>query len=688
MRKTMLCLPLVLLGAACGDDDGPTPIIDAPPGDPDAGAPAEKRLVIFHTNDEHSHLFGHAPEIDDWPPPTAPGDGDIVGGAARRSALLVAERAAAEAAGADHVTVSAGDETQGALPQIAFTTTAPDFTILNDMQYDVFAPGNHEFDRGPGAFAESIVAAMANGGIPQIVSTNIRFDDTDPADDSLAALYGEGDSNAPIKRYHVMTTPSGIKVGFFGVMGIEASYYAPFKVPVLFSADADEEGDREAGLPKLYAAITPTVEALRKTEQVDVVVMVSHGGVNTTDPTLGDDYNVAQNVPGIDIIVSGHSHTALEEPQMVEAPDGYTVPIVQAGSYGEWLGRAELVITEGERPQLDLDGTRLLHITDAIVPSDQEILAKLDEVVADLEANILPAHIDRIVDMTVTDDPAVLGDLYYYDMGMTTFDVIGRRAFVETNILNLSTDAMLAEAELREGPTLLAVQAAGAVRGDIIAGDTGVMSFADLYRIFPLGVNPQDGSIGYPLCRFYLWTVEIKAAFEVAASQGLVADSFFLSPSGIRVEIDTSRPPQMLVSPIDAFDPQNGRVTRISVDVDHSDGYDNPTVDLFDINRPTPWVSTLGSETTLHPVVTTLYIASFAEAAGVTLKNELNQPITLEESIMTRADGTDIKDWEVFMSYLYFESLANGGFLPSRYDENSAEGAIPRRMICSGPLCQ
>src|SRR5262249_1676804 len=131
----------------------------------------------------------------------------------------------------------------------------------------------------------------------------------------------------------------------------------------------------------------------------------------------------------------------------------------------------------------------------------------------------------------------------------------------------------------------------------------------------------------------------------------------------------------------DPLNPDNGRVTKISVDVDHSDGYDNPTVDLFDVTRASPWDSSLGGIVTLQPVVTTLYVAPFASAAGVTLKNAAGTAVTLESTIMTRGDGSNIKDWESFISYVQSKSMANGGFLPSVYDESTPEGAVPRRMF-------
>jgi hypothetical protein len=54
---------------------------------------------------------------------------------------------------------------------------------------------------------------------------------------------------------------------------------------------------------------------------------------------------------------------------------------------------------------------------------------------------------------------------------------------------------------------------------------------------------------------------------------------------------------------------------------------------------------------------------------------------------MTRVDGSDVKDYEAFISYIQSESAANGGNLPSRYDDSTVEGTLPRRMMCTGALC-
>jgi len=681
---TLVCM----LGsaAACGGDDDDDDDVADDSDQADDVAPVTRQLVLFHTNDEHSHLFGFAPEVDDFPLPTEPGDGAIVGSIARRAEVLSQERAALDDDGIDSLTVSAGDQTQGALPQMAFETTSPDLALMAELGYDVMCPGNHEFDLGPDAYAGAIEAAGPD--LPPIVSTNIHFS-SEPGDDALEALYGEGGSDAPITPYQIIETASGLRVGFIGIMGVSAASFAPNKTPVEFSGNFADEGDREAILPAIYADLQPVVDTLRNDEAVDIVVALSHSGVDTETLELGDDYNIAQNVAGIDVIISGHTHTALPEPIVAEGPDGHRVPIVQAGSYGQWLGRIALTHTTGGRAELDEDGeTGLIAIDDTVVPTDAAITDQLDAVMADIEATVLPEQISNIEGAEVTDDPEVLGDLYYRAMGATEFDVIGIRLKTETNMLNLSTDAKLAAAEEFAGPTDVAIEASGTVRDDIKVGRTGVLTYADLFRIVPLGENPMDGTVGYPLSRFFIQLWEVKAALEVGVSNGYIDDSFYLSASGLLVEYDTTRPPQDLTNLADVFVAENGRITKITLDVDHSDTFDENDVALFDLSRgEDAWVSGLGDLFARYSVVTSLYIASFAAGAGITLTDEAGDALDLFDTILRRPDDSEVKDYQAFIGYVRDQAAANDGFLPPRYDEKAVEGAIPRHMICAGPLC-
>jgi len=270
-------------------------------------------------------------------------------------------------------------------------------------------------------------------------------------------------------------------------------------------------------------------------------------------------------------------------------------------------------------------------------------------------------------------------------LGNTTFDIAARTRVKETNGINLITDGMLALSEDLAGPTAVAVTAAGVVRDDIVRGRTGALTFADLYRVLPLGKSPGDGSPGYPLLRFTVMFVELKAAMEISAQH--IGGGYFLMPSGIHVYYDADRPPQVLSNPADALDPQNGRITKITLDSDHSNGTDDEDVVLFDITRTgSEWVSPLGDQFTLYWIVTNYYIAQFAAGHGISLKDGSGRKITIDEAILTWSDGRDVKDYEAFMGYVRTMCQGNGS-LPSRYDSTKPEGTVPRRMVCQGSAC-
>jgi 5'-nucleotidase/UDP-sugar diphosphatase len=110
----------------------------------------------------------------------------------------------------------------------------------------------------------------------------------------------------------------GLRIGVFGIIGKDAAGDAPFASPVTFSDPIQ--------------AATDTVKVLREKENVDIVIALSHSGTNV-DRSHSEDEILAAKVPGIDVIVSGHTHTVLNKPIVV----GRT-HIVAAGSDASALG--------------------------------------------------------------------------------------------------------------------------------------------------------------------------------------------------------------------------------------------------------------------------------------------------------------------------------------------------------------
>ncbi|MBI2263688.1 MAG: metallophosphatase [Armatimonadetes bacterium] len=85
-------------------------------------------------------------------------------------------------------------------------------------------------------------------------------------------------------------------------------------------------------------------------ENTDLLIVLSHLGYR-------DDLRLAKEVPELDLIIGGHSHTVLESPVRV---NGAT--IVQAGARGRYLGRIEVLVNEKGNPG------RILDIQGRLIP--------------------------------------------------------------------------------------------------------------------------------------------------------------------------------------------------------------------------------------------------------------------------------------------------------------------------------
>jgi 5'-nucleotidase len=676
------------------------------------GAPkAYRKLILLHTNDEHSHLVGFGPEADDFPASSSGATGAIKGGASRRSVALQAERAAAAALGADTLTVSAGDNMMGTLMQIAATTASPDYRVMKMLKYDVTTLGNHEFDYGPAGLVAAINAAKASAeGLPDIVASNIHFSGTS-GDASLAALFDElGTSTTlPIHRTLVRTVPSGLKVGFIGIMGADAAAVAPLKAPVKFSIPPGQPDDnRLAALEQIYSDLRPYVQRLRVQDKVDLVVALSHSGADAANPAKSEDLAIAQNVAGIDVIVSGHSHTVFPATLIRNAASGKYVLVQQAGRFGDNVGRISILVSPEGYVGFDVAGSGLRAVDDKTAASDAAINTFVGGVGTALESQPIPGQSFSFLQYTLAQilgapPPAktALGDYYNFSLANLDYDIDNTSALQETELMVLSADSMLAMANAPGiGPTQLTLEAAGVVRVSTLEkGTKSKLGFGDVFRAVPLGGSPVTGTPGYPLCRFGVWLVEVKAAFEVAAGFAYTGhEDLFLVPAGFKFEYDTKRAP---FNPNgDPTDRNNGRVTKIFQlkPADLAAGNYDGAYDLkFDASLTTGALpGWLDAPLRVLPVVTSLYMATFATFAGIHLKDiSTGAPIPNNDANLTiikrplpAPNDTEIKQWEALGSYVRTLAAANAGKLPNRYNKTANLAAkppqLPRRSTCVG----
>jgi 5'-nucleotidase / UDP-sugar diphosphatase len=669
-------LSLILAGAACSADAS---------GSSEDEVVRDRHVIVLFTSDEHSHLFALGPELDDFPLATTPQEGQLVGGLARRAAVIARLRKEAAYAGKDSLLVSAGDNQMGCLPHLAFESASIDYGTMKSLGYDATTFGNHEFDFGPGALARSISAATAGNGLPPIIASNIHFSASDPADDALAALYSEDAADdKPIHPYRVIRTAHGIKVGLLGFVGINAAHVAPNKTPVAFSAPVNPQtdGDIATHLPRLYADLQPVVDKLRNEEHVDLVVALSHAGVqdSTTEAGIlaGEDTQICQNVRGIDLIVSGHAHD--EDPRPMKMTNKETQRpclVLNGGSFGKEVGRVDFTI-----PYRSSDGVTWDERTQGLVPVDSKVVpdrviaSKMNGFVAQIESagnksggSVLASLLSHALETSVVDDRDAIGELYFKPLARTTFDVTEDRPLTW-----LSADAMLAQADALRSSGLpgtdVGIESAGNIRASILRGKTGVIAAADAFNVVPLGRSPVDGTTGYPLVRGNLTRLELRAVLELALAFGAVNTDYALGAAGIKVDFDLTRP--IVATPADLFDPSKGRVMRIALDSNHADGFEQYDRVIYDRAMP------VGGDTSLVSVVTSSYIAQFAADAGVSLRNDVGQPLAIADAILKRNDASEVKQVEAFMRYLH----AGSGSLSSVYDSKS--GSFTKRWICRG----
>ena len=471
-------------------------------------------------------------------------------------------------------------------------------------------------------------------------------------------------------------------------MGVSAGMVAGGAAPVRFwDASASTPAER---FGSIIAAVQPVVTSLRADHGVDAVIVLGHGGIGPSPGIPGDDERLAAYLSGVDLVVSGHTHRSTADPILVQDADGRAVPVVQPKAYGKEVGRVELVFDGSARPALDAARTRFIPVDDRVLPTaDARIRAVLDGVMTYLEAgfpgaseSFLERALTIIEGAPVVDDPDVLGDLWFRPLGHIAFDVVGL-APGETNAMDLDTDAMLAAARGLGRTTVAALQATGPVRADLRPGKTGVLTFADVYRVVPLGgdptvtvpANPADAAAelpkvpGYPLVWTKLSTAELRAALEVTLVQSTLDGDFFVAPSGLVVDYDPAREPFVPATQVGP-----GWITRIAA-VDEAG---EETQVLYDVAQGglggTHFLVDPGS---LQPIVTTFYVASFAAQFGIVLRDDAGVPTTAAAAILRRADAarSAVKDHEALATFVRAQCAANGGQLPARYG-----AAVPRRM--------
>ena len=452
-----------------------------------SAAPQAKQATILFTHDLHSHLL-----------PSASEDGGQYGGYARLMSVIKEQKQLYP----DAILVDGGDFSMGSLFQTAYPTAAIELRMMGAMGYDATTFGNHEYDYLPSGFSSMLNAAADSGDpLPTIVEANyLPPVEGDPAYTEDSAAVWAAFDNYGVEDY-ILLERGDVVFAVFGVMGVDSDDCAPNSGQILHDITATSQ--------RMVEEATAACLELYGTDPI--IVALSHTG---TENGEGEDYELAQNVTGIDLIVSGHTHTTLHEPIQV----GGTW-IVSAGEYGKYLGVVQM--------EQHSDGTTFLTDYD-LIPVD-ETVAEDPHTATLVEGFKREVESGYLADYGMGFDEVVVHNTYTFD---TVKEVYATHH--ESTLGNVFSDAYKWAVEQASGKRVdVALTASGVVRESIPMGDVTV---SDIFNAASLGVGTEG-----ELIAIYLTGQDLRAALEVDGSVQPLMSSAQLFMSGVEYSVNTSR---------------------------------------------------------------------------------------------------------------------------------------------------
>lgn len=542
-------------------------------------APGTAVDIVF-THDTHSHLNTFTTVVD--------GLETELGGFARMNTLIEAQRAQ----NPDTLVIDGGDFSMGTLIQTVFETQAAELRMLGYLGCDVTTLGNHEFDYRSKGLANMLTSAQASGdAVPAMVVCNVDWDTMEAEGltegqqrlkDAFAA-YGVSD--------YTVLEKGDVDIAVVGVFGKDALACAP-------TCELKFEDPIEA--------VKQTVADIKANEDVDMIICVSHSGT-WEDESKSEDELLAKAVPDLDLILSGHTHTEIEEP--IQHGSTY---VVSCGEYGKNLG--ELTLTQQADGRWAMSAYELIPIT-----SDIAVHTATQQT------------IDSFMDTVDTDYLARFG--YTKDQVLAENDIVFstqkdlENIHEEHNLGDIIADAYVYAVENAADydgvPVDLAVVPSGTVRDTYARGDITV---EQVFNSFSLGIG-ADGVPGYPLISVYLTGREIRTAAEIDASVSDFMTTARLYCSGLNF---TYNPHRLLLN----------KVTDVCLEDD------GQRVALEDDK--------------LYRIVADLYSGQMLSAVtdmsygilSIVPKYADGTPITDFEDVIITENGRELKAWDSIARYM------------------------------------
>lgn len=425
----------------------------------------ESPIIILHTNDVHAHI-----------------DENI------GYAGLAAYKKQMEARYGEKniILVDSGDAIQGA--SIAMLTKGQAIvTLMNLVDYDYFALGNHEFD-----YQIPRLFELSKNLNAHIVTANfIRLEDNTPVF-SPYAIHTIGDIDI---AFVGVTTPEGLTKA-------SSQFFQDDEGNFIYTLSEDATGE------KLYAIVQNAVDKARA-EGAHYVVALTHLGIEQ-DAEPWRSIDLIENVSGIDIMLDGHSHSVIEA-QIYQDKLGENVILSQAGSKLKYIGQVTISPNQKGKNKDEIVAT-LIDEKETLGIKDPEVQERINAIKAEFEELLSQNIAYSEFDLIASDEN----------------DAIIRKE--ETNLGNLVADAYRTLLN-----TEIALANGGGIRTNLLKGDITFQEIIDLHPFGNYIISMQ--ALGHT----------IKDALEMGAKNSPHTDGGFLQVSGLTYEIDTSIPSSVKV---------------------------------------------------------------------------------------------------------------------------------------------
>lgn len=342
-------------------------------------------------------------------------------------------------------TVSAGDVFAGGESIAHMTKGESIVEIMNAAGYQALTLGNNDIREG----LAWLLHLGEEADFP-ILAANMITNGVDPE------LGANGDH--PLQEYTIFTTESGVRIGVFGLTTVLAP-----------STNDSTPYAKTATIETARAC----VNTLKEKENCDIIVALTHTGWPDNDDTFTavssndtNSYQLAMEVPGIDLVIDGHTHSVINEGSGYVCGNENNTLIVQAGYFGDYIGVTEL---------------KIRTIDKSIVRKEATLLSE-EEYTSNYTA-------DAVVATAVEKWESQLNEIFAGVVGSTDYFLSAERAsaaedgkgirMAEQNLGNLVTDA------IREGSgTDIAWLSGVMIRASIEAGD---ITLLDCYNVFANG---------------------------------------------------------------------------------------------------------------------------------------------------------------------------------------------------------